>query len=76
MVFEHYGFLCTHVFCIMKKLFLKHISSKYLLRRWKKDITNPEELKKNYSVDDRSKDCQMMVFDRDEHGAVEEYNLA
>lgn len=63
MISELYDVLCTYVFCIMKKMFLKQITSKYLLRRWKKDIICPEKLELKYSLSDSSVGCQKMVTD-------------
>lgn len=61
LLFEHYGILCRHILCVMKKSFMKHIPTKYLIRRWKKDIIHPEELQKNISIGDSSGGCNNLI---------------
>ncbi|GJW77701.1 retrovirus-related pol polyprotein from transposon TNT 1-94 [Tanacetum coccineum] len=39
--FIRYGFLCRHVFCVLKNRDIDVIPEKYILRRWRRDIIPP-----------------------------------
>ncbi|GJY74453.1 FAR1 DNA binding domain, zinc finger, SWIM-type, MULE transposase domain containing protein [Tanacetum coccineum] len=39
--FLRYGFLCRHVFCVLKNRDIEVILEKYILRRWRRDIIPP-----------------------------------
>ncbi|GJY50069.1 FAR1-related sequence 5-like protein [Tanacetum coccineum] len=39
--FLRYGFLCRHVFCVLKNRDIQVIPEKYILRRWRRDIIPP-----------------------------------
>ncbi|GJX56712.1 FAR1-related sequence 5-like protein [Tanacetum coccineum] len=39
--FLRYGFLCRHVFCVLKNRDIEVIPEKYILRRWRRDIIPP-----------------------------------
>ncbi|GKB19264.1 zinc finger, SWIM-type containing protein, partial [Tanacetum coccineum] len=39
--FLRYGFLCRHVFCVLKNRDIDVIPEKYILRRWRRDIIPP-----------------------------------
>lgn len=48
MNFARFGFLCRHVFCVMKGKGIEVIPDKYILRRWKRDILPPDIRKKKH----------------------------
>ncbi|GKB42879.1 FAR1-related sequence 5-like protein [Tanacetum coccineum] len=47
--FLRYGFLCRHVFCVLKNRDIQVILEKYILRRWRRDII-PPALRRNTNI--------------------------
>ncbi|GJS76862.1 FAR1-related sequence 5-like protein [Tanacetum coccineum] len=41
MNFARFGFLCRHIFCVLKGNGVEVIPDKYILKRWKRDILPP-----------------------------------
>ncbi|GJS87573.1 FAR1-related sequence 5-like protein [Tanacetum coccineum] len=41
MNFARFGFLCRHIFCVLKGNGVEIIPDKYILKRWKRDILPP-----------------------------------
>ncbi|GKA70797.1 FAR1 DNA binding domain, zinc finger, SWIM-type, MULE transposase domain containing protein [Tanacetum coccineum] len=39
--FLRYGFLCRHVFCVLKNCNIEVIPERYILRRWRRDLIPP-----------------------------------
>ncbi|GJT03476.1 zinc finger, SWIM-type containing protein [Tanacetum coccineum] len=39
--FLGYGFLCRHVFCVLKNCNIEVIPERYILRRWRRDLIPP-----------------------------------
>nr|GFA33011.1 hypothetical protein [Tanacetum cinerariifolium] len=39
--FLRYGFLCRHVFCVLKNCNIEIILERYILRRWRRDLIPP-----------------------------------
>nr|GEU58044.1 hypothetical protein [Tanacetum cinerariifolium] len=39
--FLRYGFLCRHVFCVLKNCNIEIIPERYILRRWRRDLIPP-----------------------------------
>ena len=46
MNFARFGYLCRHIFCVMKGKGIEVIPEKYILRRWKRDILPPDVRKR------------------------------
>ena len=46
MNFARFGYLCRHIFCVMKGKAIEVIPEKYILRRWMRDILPPDIRKK------------------------------
>nr|GEZ89307.1 hypothetical protein [Tanacetum cinerariifolium] len=44
--FLRYGFLCRHVFCVLKNCNIEIIQERYILRRWRMDLI-PSALRRN-----------------------------
>ncbi|GJT62101.1 zinc finger, SWIM-type containing protein [Tanacetum coccineum] len=44
--FLRYGFLCRHVFCVLKNCNIEVIPERYILRRWRRDLI-PHALRRN-----------------------------
>nr|GFB24943.1 FAR1 DNA binding domain, zinc finger, SWIM-type, MULE transposase domain, FHY3/FAR1 family [Tanacetum cinerariifolium] len=44
--FLRYGFLCRHVFCVLKNCNIEVILERYILRRWRRDLI-PRALRRN-----------------------------
>ncbi|GKC90264.1 FAR1 DNA binding domain, zinc finger, SWIM-type, MULE transposase domain containing protein [Tanacetum coccineum] len=44
--FLRYGFLCRHVFCVLKNCNIEVILKRYILRRWRRDLI-PPSLRRN-----------------------------
>nr|KAJ0192898.1 hypothetical protein LSAT_V11C800447770 [Lactuca sativa] len=63
MKFEQFGFLCRHIFTVMKSYNIKEIPSKYLLRRWQKDIIPTELLKKCFRYADFDENTRRVALD-------------
>lgn len=65
MVFEQYGILCKHILCVMKSNFVRNIPSKYMLRRWQKNIIRHEELLKSHCncIADNISGCERVIQD-------------
>ena len=62
LVFKQYGFLCRHIFCILRNRFIEEIPEKYFLRRWQKGIIKPEDLRKTYATGGSGTDHQKKVY--------------
>ncbi|XP_023755614.1 protein FAR-RED IMPAIRED RESPONSE 1-like [Lactuca sativa] len=63
MKFEQFGFLCRRIFTVMKSYNIKEIPSKYLLKRWQKDIILTELLKKCFRYVDSDENTQRVALD-------------
>ncbi|KAL4575534.1 hypothetical protein LXL04_022381 [Taraxacum kok-saghyz] len=61
--FQHYGTLCRHVFCIFRKHNVTRIPSKYILRRWLKDLIPTEQLKKKFARGDWTDETNVAAND-------------
>ncbi|KAJ9537073.1 hypothetical protein OSB04_029806 [Centaurea solstitialis] len=48
LFFHHYGLLCRHIFCVFKNLGIEEIPTKYIMKRWRKDLISSELLKKQH----------------------------
>ncbi|KAJ9548026.1 hypothetical protein OSB04_020569 [Centaurea solstitialis] len=48
LFFHHYGLLCRHIFCVFKNLGIEEIPTKYIMKRWRKDLISSELLKKRH----------------------------
>nr|KAJ0204999.1 hypothetical protein LSAT_V11C500236190 [Lactuca sativa] len=46
MNFEHVGLLCRHIFCVFKYYSRVEIPSRYILKRWRRDVIPTELLKR------------------------------
>ncbi|CAI9275723.1 unnamed protein product [Lactuca saligna] len=54
MLFERFGIFCRHIFCILKIYDIQEIPSRYILKRWRRDIIPTTVLKRTFRYSDSS----------------------
>ena len=64
MNFARFGYLCRHIFCVMKGKAIEVISEKYILRRWMRDILPPDNRKKKRNLNNSEGD-KMNILAKD-----------
>lgn len=63
MLYVHQGVLCRHMFYILNMKEIDQIPSKYILRRWQKDIIGDGILKKKYSYSQYGGKIETLIQD-------------
>ncbi|KAI3516261.1 hypothetical protein L1887_15172 [Cichorium endivia] len=62
MLFEQFGILCRHAFCVIKLYDIEEIPSRYILRRWRRDIIPTELLKRRFIYGDSSTNVDKVAY--------------
>nr|KAJ0219584.1 hypothetical protein LSAT_V11C300142720 [Lactuca sativa] len=62
MLFERFGIFCRHIFCILKIYDIQEIPSRYILKRWKRDIIPTTVLKRTFRYGDSSGNVEKVEY--------------
>lgn len=62
MLFERFGIFCRHIFCILKIYDIQEIPSRYILKRWRRDIIPTTVLKRTFRYGDSSGNVEKVAY--------------
>nr|KAJ0192508.1 hypothetical protein LSAT_V11C800389890 [Lactuca sativa] len=62
MLFERFGIFCRHIFCILKIYDIQEIPSRYILKRWRRDIIPTTVLKRTFRYSDSSGNVEKVAY--------------
>ena len=62
MLFERFGIFCRHIFCILKIYDIQEIPSRYILKRWRRDIIPTTVLKMTFRYSDSSGNVEKVAY--------------
>ncbi|XP_052625607.1 protein FAR1-RELATED SEQUENCE 4-like [Lactuca sativa] len=63
MLFERFGIFCRHILCILKIYDIQEIPSRYILKRWRRDIIPTTVLKRTFRYGDSSGNVEKVAND-------------
>ncbi|CAH1436349.1 unnamed protein product [Lactuca virosa] len=60
--FERFGIFCRHIFCILKIYDIQEIPSRYILKRWRRDIISTTILKRTFRYGDSFGNVEKVAY--------------